>query len=63
MSTSPGENVFLPKPAMMPLFYTVTQEVPLYTIRPYAVEYETIPADGLGIAVSRVAVPENTITI
>jgi hypothetical protein len=48
---------------MMPLFYTDTQEVPLYTMKLYAVEYETIPADGLGIAVSRVAVPENTITI
>ncbi len=63
MSTSPGEKVLRPDPAMMPLFYTDTQEVPLYTMKLYAVEYETIPADGLGIAVSRVAVPENTITI
>ncbi len=59
---SPDENVLRPDPAMMPLFYTVTQEVPLYTMKPYAVEYETIPADGLGIAESRVAVPENTMT-
>jgi hypothetical protein len=47
---------------MMPLFYTDTQEVPSYTMKPYAVEYEVIPADGLGIAESRVAVPENTMT-
>lgn len=47
----------------MPLFYTVTQEVPLYTMKPYAVEYEVMPADGLGMAASRVAVPEKTITI
>jgi hypothetical protein len=31
-------------------------------MKPYAVEYEVMPADGLGIAVLRVAVPENTIT-
>ena len=47
----------------MPLFYTVTQEVPLYTTTPVAVEYETIPADGEGIADDRAAVPENTMTI
>lgn len=46
----------------MPLFYTDTQEVPLYTMKLYAVEYEVMPADGLGMTESRVAVPENTIT-
>ena len=60
---SPGDQVFLPRPAMMLLLYTLTQAVPLYTTKPVAVEYETIPADGLGIAESRVAVPENTMTI
>jgi hypothetical protein len=48
---------------MMLLLYTLTQAVPLYTTKPVAVEYETIPAEGEGIAEPRSAVPENTITI
>jgi hypothetical protein len=48
---------------MMLLLYTLTQAVPLYTTNPVAVEYETIPADGEGIADERAAVPANTITI
>ena len=47
----------------MLLLYTLTQAVPLYTTKPVAVEYETIPADGEGIADERAAVPANTITI
>jgi hypothetical protein len=48
---------------MMLLLYTLTQAVPLYTTNPVAVEYETIPADGEGIADDRAAVPANTIII
>jgi hypothetical protein len=48
---------------MMLLIYTLTQAVPLYTWIPVAVEYATIPADGLGMAEPRAAVPANTITI
>ena len=47
----------------MLLLYTLTQAVPLYTTKPVAVEYETIPAEGEGIADERAAVPANTITI
>ena len=45
----------------MLLLYTLTQAVPLYTTIPVAVEYETIPAEGEGIADERAAVPANTI--
>jgi hypothetical protein len=48
---------------MILLLYTLTQAVPLYTTKPVAVEYETIPAEGEGIADERAAVPANTITI
>jgi hypothetical protein len=35
----------------------------LYTWIPVAVEYATMPAEGVGIAEPRDAVPSNTITI
>lgn len=60
---SPGDHVFLPSPAMIPLLYTLTHAVPLYTMNPVAVEYAHIPAEGEGIADDRAAVPANTITI
>ena len=63
VSVSPGDHVFLPRPGMMLLLYTLTQAVPLYTTKPVAVEYETIPAEGEGIADERAAVPANTIII
>jgi len=60
---SPDAHVFLPRPAMILLLYTLTQDVPLYTTNPVAVEYEHIPADGLGIADDLAAVPANTMII